>query len=123
MLLLPFYRQETCPAEGGPQQQEGVAANLEILEYPTSPSSCKIHAVSCLSLTRLRNIPVPPSSLATRSGNGHLVAPSHSSGERVVVSSVTHSLNLEDHGHPLVGSISEAWARTDRGPVWGPAYG
>lgn len=41
----------------------------------------------------------------------------------MVVSSVTHSLNLEDHGHPLVGNISEAWAHTDRGPVWGPAYG
>lgn len=41
---------------------------------------------------------------------GHLVAPFHSSGERVEVSSETYVAGLEERGHRLEGSVPETWA-------------
>lgn len=62
--------------------------------WPKWMGALRVHVVSCLSLPRLRNIPVPPSRVASRSGNGHLVAPSPSPGETVVVSRETHVAEL-----------------------------
>lgn len=64
-----------------------------------------------LSLLRLRNVPVPWSKPATRSGNGHLAAPFHGSGERGWSLVRPTLLGLEGCGHPSWGSISGSGAR------------
>ena len=72
-----------------------------------------VHGVSCLSLPRLRNIPVLPSRLTTTSGSGHLVAPFHGSREGTVVFGETHIAEPGRVWTPSVARASDARARAD----------
>lgn len=98
-----------------------VASGWPVLPDLWGGWSQRIHVISCLSLPRLRNIPVPPSRMAARSGNGHAVAPFHGSGEGTVVFSEARVAEPGRAWTPSVRSVLEAQARADpfcpQGPV------